>query len=147
MICAGTGLAPMRGFIQERAAIFEAQQANFGKAILYFGCRDPDKDYICRSELEAWEKLGVVELRPTFSRVSVEHKYVQDRIWAERKELVQLFKDGAKVFLCGSAGKLAKSTNETLEKIVMEAKDCSVEEAREWLQEQKVDRYVTDIFG
>lgn len=147
MICAGTGLAPMRGFVQERAAIAETQQAKFGKAVLYFGCRDAEKDYICRSELEAWEKLGVVELRPTFSRTSSEYKYVPDRIWAEREELVQLFKEGAKVFLCGSASKLAKSTNETLEKIVVEARGCSADEAKEWLQQQKVDRYVTDIFG
>ena len=138
----------MRGFIQERAAIAEAQPTSrFGKAILYFGCRDPELDYICRSELEAWEKLGVVELRPTFSKASSGHCYVPDRIWDDREELTELFKQGAKFFMCGSASKLAKSTNEVLEKIVLEAKGCEVGDAREWLQKQKVDRYVTDVFG
>ena len=131
----------MRGLIQERTAIAEAQHLQFGKAILYFGCRDPDKDYICRDELEAWEKLGVVELRPTFSKARGE--YVPERIWKSRKEVIQLVKEGAKVFLCGSASKLARSTNEVLEKIVVEAKGGTVEEAREWLQRQKVDRYGT----
>ena len=119
----------MRAFIQERAAIAEAQKLKFGKAILYFGCRDPDKDYICRDELESWEKAGVVELRPTFSKTRGER--VPERIWNERKELVELFKGGAKVSLCGSASKLARSTNETLEKIIVEARGCTAEVARE----------------
>ncbi|KAK5164033.1 uncharacterized protein LTR77_010124 [Saxophila tyrrhenica] len=150
MICAGTGLAPMRGFIQERAAIASAQpNATFGKAILYFGCREPECDYICRTELEEWEKQGVVELRPTFSRSSTPqtHRYVPDRLWEDREELTELFRAGAKFFMCGSASKLAKSTNEVLERIVREAKGCGVGDAREWLQRQKVDRYVTDVFG
>jgi cytochrome P450 / NADPH-cytochrome P450 reductase len=83
MVCAGTGLAPMRGFIQERAAILATQpKTEFGKALLYFGCRDPEKDYICRSELEEWEKQGVVELRPAFSQkkgASEGYKHVPDR--------------------------------------------------------------------
>lgn len=143
MICAGTGLAPMRGFIQERAAIAEAQNITFGKALLYFGCRDPEKDYICRTELEAWEKKGVVELRPVFSQSSSSSggfKHVPDRIWAERGEMVALFRAGAKIFLCGSASKLAKSTNQVLERIAMEAKGFNAEAAAQWLQEQKADR-------
>ena len=84
MICAGTGLAPMRAFVQERAAIAEVQQASFGNGILYFGCRDPDKDYICRSELETWERIGVVDLRLTFSRAAIQYKYVPDRLWTGR---------------------------------------------------------------
>jgi cytochrome P450 / NADPH-cytochrome P450 reductase len=147
MIAAGTGLAPMRGFIQERAAIAAAQKIHFGKAVLYFGCRDADKDYICHAELEEWEKLGVVELRPAFSRGNKEPKHVPDRIWNEREELKGLFKAGAKVFLCGSASKLAKSTNEVIEKIAAEAKGCNIADAKEWLQKQKFDRYVTDVFG
>ncbi|KAK5705650.1 hypothetical protein LTR17_021474 [Elasticomyces elasticus] len=147
MVCAGTGLAPLRGFLQERAAIAEAQSKIFGKALLYFGCRDPKSDYICHSEFKEWEKQGIVEVRPTFSKIpeaSQGFKYVPDRLWSERQEVVELFRAGAKVFF---ASKLAKSTNEVSEKIAMEAKNCSVEEAREWLQKFKQDRKITDIFG
>ncbi|KAK3644144.1 hypothetical protein LTR56_004152 [Elasticomyces elasticus] len=132
MVCAGTGLAPIK---------------DFEKALLYCGCRDPEAGYICNSEFKEWEKQGIVEVRPTFSKVpeaSQGFKYVPDRLWAERQEVVELFRAGAKVFF---ASKLAKSTNEVFEKIAMEAKDCSVEAAREWLQKIKQDRYVTDIFG
>lgn len=151
MICAGTGLAPMRAFIQERAAIARAQpNLTLGTALLYFGCRDPEKDYICRPELEAWQKEGVVSLRPCFSHkpeVSDGFKYVGDRVWAEKCEVAKLFQDGAKIFLCGSASKLAKSINEVLEKIVKEYKGLEAEEARAWLMKQKADRYVSDVFG
>lgn len=151
MICAGTGLAPMRAFIQERAALAQAQpHLKLGTALLYFGCRDPMQDYICGEELEAWEKAGLVILRPCFSHhpnVSGGHKYVGNRLEAEKEEVVGLFKRGAKIFLCGSASKLAKSVNEVLERIVMEYRDVGLEEAREWLAKQKTDRYVSDVFG
>lgn len=158
MICAGTGLAPMRAFIQERAAIAKAQpNLAMGTALLYFGCHNPEKDYICAAELEAWEAAGLVTLRPCFSHhpeASGGFKYVGKRLEADREEVVSLFRDGAKIFLCGSASKLAKSVNEVLESMVMEYKDVGLEEARAWLAKQKAwlakqkaDRYVSDVFG
>lgn len=150
MICAGTGLAPMRAFVQERAAIAQAQPGlELGTALLYFGCRDPDKDYICRDELEAWQTAGVISLRPTFSRRPEESggwKYVGQRLEVEKHEVVELFRSGAKFFLCGSAGKLARSVNEVLERMVMESKGVGVEEARAWLAKQKADRFVSDVY-
>jgi len=151
MICAGTGLAPMRAFMQERAAIVKAQpNLAMGTALLYFGCRDPAKDYIRGAELEAWEAAGLVTLRSCFSHhpeMSRGFKYVGRRLEAEKDELVSLFRRGAKIFLCGSASKLAKSVNEVLERIVMEYRDVGLEEARAWLARQKADRYVSDVFG
>lgn len=151
MLCAGTGIAPMRGFMQERAAIAQAQpHLTIGTALLYFGCRDPDKDYICASELEAWEAAGLVTLRPCFSHhpsASGGFKYVGNRLESDKEEIVSLFRSGAKIFLCGSASKLAKSVNEVLERIVMEYRNVGLEEARAWLAKQKADRYVSDVFG
>lgn len=149
MIAAGTGFAPMRGFTQERACLTEAGGKKLGPAILYFGCRDADKDFIYKDELKKWEEAGVVEVRPTFSRNGPEghYKYVPDRIWAERDELAQLFKDGAKIFLCGSASKLAKSSNEIIMKIWLEKNPGKTEDdAFEWLQKQREERYVSDVF-
>lgn len=151
MICAGTGLAPMRAFMQERAAIAKAQpNLNMGTALLYFGCRDPEKDYICAAQLEAWEAAGLVTLRPCFSHhpeVSGGFKYVGKRVEADKEEIVSLFRRGSRIFLCGSASKLAKSVNEVLESIVMKYRDVGLEEARAWLAKQKADRYVSDVFG
>ena len=150
MIAAGTGIAPMRGFIQERAAIASARAIQLGPALLYFGCRDYEKDYIYKEELAEWEQQGVITVRPCFSKRGPDadvYKYVPDRLWAEREELVKMFEGGSKTFLCGSAGKLAKSTAEVLKKIWLERHpEKNAEEAEEWLQTQKEDRYVTDVF-
>ena len=83
MIAAGSGLAPMRGFIQERALQKEAGR-DVGKAILFFGCRSPDDDFLySKTDLEAWGKLGILEVRPAFSRESDRSegcKYVQEYV-------------------------------------------------------------------
>ena len=152
MIAAGSGIAPMRGFIQERAAIAKARgQDALGPALFYYGCRDFEKDYMYADELGEWERQGAVEMRPAFSRRGPgpeSYKYVPDRLWAEREELRQLYRGGAKVYLCGSAGKLAKSVNETLKKMYLEDHEGrSEEEAEKWLEGIKSDRYVTDVFG
>ena len=152
MIAAGSGIAPMRGFIQERAAIANARGTDaLGPALFYFGCRDFEKDFIYEDELTAWEKQGVIIIRPAFSRRGrpgeKTFQYVPERMWAERDELRELYKNGAKIFLCGSAGKLAKSVNDVLKKGYMEGHSATEEEAQQWLEKIKEDRYVTDVFG
>jgi cytochrome P450/NADPH-cytochrome P450 reductase len=151
MISAGTGIAPMRGYIEERAALAEASSRKLGKAILYFGCRDHERDYIYGEQLKQWEQLGAVDVRPTFSQRGPEearqHRYVHERIWDEREELASLFHEGAKIFVCGSASKLAKSAASVLEKVWLERHPGkSDKEAFEWLQAQREERYVSDVF-
>jgi cytochrome P450/NADPH-cytochrome P450 reductase len=81
MFAAGSGLAPMRGFIQERAEQRKAGRET-GRMVLFYGCRTPEDDYLYSdSDLKEWEALGVVEVRPAFSRKSVASqgaKYVQE---------------------------------------------------------------------
>lgn len=89
MFCAGSGLAPFRGFIMERAAQ-KASGRDVGKMLLFFGCRAPEEDYlyvdgVSVSEdlavLKKWAEEGVVDLRPAFSRrveASEGCKYVQE---------------------------------------------------------------------
>lgn len=71
----------MRGFIQERAAQKQSGR-DVSKAILFFGCRAPDEDFLYSdSDLAEWTKLGVVDVRPAFSRApeaSNGCKYVQE---------------------------------------------------------------------
>ena len=80
MFAAGSGLAPMRGFIQERAEQKKAGR-EVGRMLLYYGCRTPENDYLYSdSDLKEWSALGVVEVRPAFSRkpeASHGRKYVQ----------------------------------------------------------------------
>lgn len=81
MFCAGSGLAPMRGFLQERA-MQKLSGREVAKSLLFFGCRTPTEDYLyADSDLKEWVEMGVVELKPAFSKVSEESvgcKYVQE---------------------------------------------------------------------
>ena len=63
MIGAGTGIAPFRGFLQERGPAPRAG-TRLGPAQLFFGCDHPDVDFLYRDELAAWERLGAVERAP-----------------------------------------------------------------------------------
>lgn len=83
MIAAGSGVAPMRGFIQERALQKEAGR-DVGKMTLFFGCRSPSDDFLySKTDFDKWTKLGVLEIRPAFSRdseISEGCKYVQEYV-------------------------------------------------------------------
>ncbi|KAF1981914.1 bifunctional P-450/NADPH-P450 reductase [Aulographum hederae CBS 113979] len=151
MIAAGSGIAPMRGFLSERAAIKKGGAVAQGQALLYYGCRSHEKDFVYSAELKKWEDEGVVSVRPAFSRQGPEgeekYRYVQDRMWEERKELEELYRGGAKIFLCGSAGRLARGVEETLVRIWRGSGEGRSEgEGREWLEGVREGRYVSDVF-
>ncbi|TPX63122.1 unspecific monooxygenase [Spizellomyces sp. 'palustris'] len=162
MVATGSGMSPMRGFIQERAAMVACGR-KVGKALLYYGCRNAEEDFIYKDELQRWTALGVVDVRPSFSSGSgvltppaspssysdraTQHKYVYEAIYADREELKEMFIDGARFYVCGSATKLAKSVGETFVQIYREMKGVGEEEAQKWFEELKGVRYATDVFG
>ena len=83
LIGPGTGFAPLRGFIEERAAQKVAGK-RVATSLLFSGCRHPDHDWFCREEVEAWEKKGIIELHLALSAVDGHPwTFVQDAIWAE----------------------------------------------------------------
>jgi cytochrome P450/NADPH-cytochrome P450 reductase len=107
MICAGSGIAPFRGFIQERAAQ-KAGGRDIGPALLFFGAGDPDVDYLYRDEMTAWQGAGVVTALPAFSRApDGDVKYVQHRVWRERARVADLFRQGATIYVCGDGRHMA----------------------------------------
>jgi cytochrome P450/NADPH-cytochrome P450 reductase len=149
MICAGTGLAPFRGFLQERA-IQAANGRPVGNALLFFGCNHPDVDLLYRDELEAWEKAGVVEVRSAFSAApNGDVRFVQDRLWQDRADVVALFQQGARIFVCGDARTVMAGVRKTAARIYQEATQCSPEEAERWEGEfeQNHSRFYADVFA
>lgn len=151
-IAAGTGLAPFRAFIQERATLHGNGPA-LAPAVLFYGCRNPDVDDLYRDEFDQWEKDGVVTVFRAYSRkVDASHgcKYVQDRLWRERETVGELWSKDARIYVCGS-NKIAESAKEVLVQIIQEesAKEgqhMTKEEAVDWFEKQRNERFATDVF-
>jgi len=149
LICAGSGIAPFRGFLQERAEILASGQP-VGRSLLYFGTNDPDVDYLYRVELEGWEQQGIVSLRPVFTlKPENGQRFVQDRLWAERSEVKQAFRDGAIVFVCGDGLRMAPAVRQTLIDIYREETGDTEGAAEAWADAMERDhgRYVADVFA
>lgn len=151
MVSAGTGIAPFRGFLQDRAIrISENPGVKAAPALLFFGCRSKDLDYLYAEELAEWERDGVVSVRPAFTQQpEVGGKYVQDRLWQDRSEVVELVKQGAVFYLCGDGSRMAPAVHDTCVSIYREATGDSEEAAERWMEEMErsYSRYVADVFS
>ncbi|KAH9204492.1 putative cytochrome P450 oxidoreductase OrdA-like protein [Leptodontidium sp. 2 PMI_412] len=153
MFCAGTGLAPFRGFVQERAMQVQAGR-KLAPAYLFIGCAHPEKDTLFSNEFSQWEKDGVVKLFYAFSKSSSQSKgcrYVQDRLWEEREEMVKVFNEGASLYVCGS-GMVGEGVASTTKRIYQEAAEAlgkpkTDDEVEAWFAEIKSDRYASDVFA
>jgi len=107
MIGPGTGLAPFRGFIQERAWL-KQQGKPVGPTVLYFGCRNKNLDYIYEEELEAWKSEGVLDLHVAFSRDQEEKRYVSHILRETGENVWSLLQQGGHLYVCGDAKMMAK---------------------------------------
>ena len=148
MIGPGTGLAPFRGFLQER----EAQAAagmQLAKAMLFFGCRNAEQDFIYRDELEAMAAKGLVELHVAFSRPeSGDKTYVQDLVRRERSRVWELIEQGAKIFVCGDGSRMEPDVKRAISRIWAEEMDKDADAADAWIaQVGRSDRYVLDVWA
>lgn len=71
MLCAGSGLAPFRGFVQERAAQKRAGR-EVGKMLLFFGCMDPEMDYLyAREEMGEWVREHTFETTSDIEHIAL----------------------------------------------------------------------------
>jgi cytochrome P450/NADPH-cytochrome P450 reductase len=148
MIGPGTGIAPFRGFLQERA-MRQKMGKKIGKSILFFGCRHPEKDYLYQEELESFERDGVTKLYTVFSRLDPQQKvYVQDSILEHKDEVWQLLQAGAIVYICGDTTRMAPDVQKAFIQLYQEQTHKSEQEARQWLDDlQAKQRYLVDIWG
>ncbi|MGQ0505003.1 MAG: cytochrome, partial [Myxococcaceae bacterium] len=148
LVAAGTGLAPFRGFIEERAKKLEAGET-LAPALLFFGCDHPEVDYLYRDELTTWQQQGVVEVLPAFfHQPEQDVKFVQHRMLAEKERVRTALENGAAYYVCGDGRNMAPAAREALGKIYGEGKDFSAEQTEQWLKSLEKDgRYKSDVFG
>ena len=147
MIGPGTGLAPFRAFLQERKVAAE-EGARLGPAMLFFGCRKPDHDYLYKEDLEAAAAWGLVDLHVAFSRAAAERVYVQDLLRRERAKVWRLLEEGAIVYVCGDGARMEPDVRRALATLYAEERGLEVEGGDAALDAlAKADRYVLDVWA
>lgn len=116
MIGPGTGIAPFRAFLQERRAICAP-----GKNWLFFGDQRAATDFLYREELEELQKCGLLtRLDCAFSRDQEEKVYVQHRMLEQGAELWKWLEDGAHIYVCGDAKRMAVDVDQALRQIIIQ---------------------------
>jgi sulfite reductase (NADPH) flavoprotein alpha-component len=143
MIGPGTGIAPFRSFLYERRALGAT-----GRNWLFFGDRSARTDFLYRDELEAMCHEGhLTRLDTAFSR-DQEHKvYVQDRMIEFGAEFWKWLNDGASIYVCGDASRMAKDVDAALHRLIEEHGQKDSEAAQEFVQElQEQNRYHRDVY-
>ncbi|MEM1397085.1 MAG: cytochrome P450, partial [Pseudomonadota bacterium] len=147
MIGPGTGLAPFRGFVKERRMLRDSG-AKVGPALLFFGCRQPNHDFLYQSELEQAAEDGLIELHTAFSRFNGKRVYVQDLIREQSSRIWDLIQEDAKIYVCGDGAAMEPDVKRALTTMYAEEKDVSFEEATVWMERFSADgRYVLDVWA
>jgi cytochrome P450/NADPH-cytochrome P450 reductase len=148
LIGPGTGLAPLRGFLQERAAQ-QTRGEKIGPSVLFTGCRHPEHDFIYADELRALEAAGVTRMYPSFSRVPGEPKrYVQNELEARQDELWSLLESGASVYICGDARHMAPAVRQSFGRLYSAKTGGDEAAADAWLAQLTANhRYLADVWA
>jgi sulfite reductase (NADPH) flavoprotein alpha-component len=143
MIGPGTGIAPFRAFLHERRALGAK-----GKNWLFFGERSAATDFLYRDELEPMLADGhLTQLDTAFSRDQQHKVYVQDRMVEHAAQLWRWLEDGASVYVCGDASRMAKDVHAALLTVVKTQSGMDDEAAESYVQTLKEEqRYHRDVY-
>lgn len=142
MVGPGTGIAPFRAFLHERR-----QDNGRGRNWLFHGARHRDQDFLYRDEMWAMEADGTLRLDVAFSREQDEKIYVSHLMGGRGEELYSWIRDGAVLYVCGDATKMARDVEETLVAIIREYGGFDDEGARAELQRlRESGQYRRDVY-
>ncbi|MBT1545862.1 sulfite reductase subunit alpha [Curtobacterium aurantiacum] len=143
MIGPGTGVAPFRGFLHERAV-----SGATGRNWLFFGDQHRDTDFVYRDELTELQEQGVLDrLDLAFSRDQAEKVYVQTRMLERSAELFAWLEDGGHVYVCGDASRMAKDVEAALLQVIRSGRGRGEDDAQAYLADmRRAKRYVRDVY-
>ncbi len=143
MIGPGTGIAPFRAFLEERAA-----SGTKGKSWLFFGNQHFEYDFLYKDELENFLDCGALsKLDLAFSRDSAQKVYVQDRMLEHGAELWSWLQEGAQIYICGDAKRMAGDVNRALQSIAGTHGGLSTEAAQQFtVALANEGRYHKDVY-
>ena len=148
MFGAGTGLAPFRGFVEQRAIQLAANpRTKLALAYLFLGCRHSKRDRLYADEMDKWAELGAVTLLYAFSHEPEKSdgcKHVDDRMWKEEDTLVKAWADNARAYVCGNRA-FAESVKHTAREIA--EKRIELRRQTESWSDEEVENRKKEIFG
>ncbi|ANC41110.1 sulfite reductase subunit alpha [Hafnia alvei] len=143
MIGPGTGIAPFRAFIQQRAA-----EGAEGLNWLFFGNPHFTEDFLYQVEWQRFVKDGVLSrIDLAWSRDQKHKVYVQDKLREQGAEVWRWIEQGAHIYVCGDANRMAKDVEQALLVLLAEHGGMDAEQADEFLSELRVERrYQRDVY-
>lgn len=143
MVGPGTGVAPFRAFLQERA-----ESGAKGMNWLFFGDQTRADDYIYEDEMTAFEKNGVLhKLDLAFSRDQAEKIYVQHRMKEKAKDLYAALEEGGHFYVCGDATRMAKDVDAMLHTVIAQEGGLDADAASDYVTRLKKEkRYLRDVY-
>ncbi len=143
MVGPGTGVAPFRAFLQDRAA-----SGAKGKNWLFFGEQRRSSDFLYEEELLDLQRKGVLsKLDVAFSRDQADKIYVQNRMKEQSLEIYEWLEAGAHFFVCGDGARMAKDVDAELNAIVVREGGKTPEQAAEYVENlKKTKRYKRDVY-
>ena len=143
MVGPGTGVAPFRGFLQERRAL-----GHTGRNWLFFGDRHRGENFYYRDDLEDMVRDGFLNrLDLAFSRDQVDRVYVQHKMLDYGADMWGWLDEGAHLYVCGDAGRMAKDVDAALTAIIRRHGSMSDEDAHDYKRELVASkRYVRDVY-
>jgi len=148
LIGPGTGVAPLRGFVRERVQQKKAGTP-VGETVLFFGCRRENEDFLYKDEWPQYAKeLGSsFEIHTAFSRENDKKVYVQHKILEQSSKINKLLEDGAFIYVCGDASRMARDVQASLAKVVANERGIAEDKAADLLRSYKVqNRYQEDVW-
>jgi sulfite reductase (NADPH) flavoprotein alpha-component len=142
MIGPGTGIAPFRAFLQERIL-----SQNSHKNWLFFGERNKAFDYYYEDDFKNWQEKNALQIHTAFSRDQENKEYVQHLLLKNASEIFAWITEGAHIYVCGDAKKMAKDVDQALRHIIREEGKMHEEDASQYLKTlRKEKRYLLDVY-
>jgi sulfite reductase (NADPH) flavoprotein alpha-component len=143
MIGAGTGVAPFRAFVEERAELGAG-----GRNWLLFGNPHFTTDFLYQSEWLNYLKKGkLAQLDVAFSRDQAQKVYVQDRLLERSRQVYEWLESGAQLYVCGDKTRLGQAVQTALAAVVQKEAGLSADAAADYVKAlRKQRRYLEDVY-
>nr|CAG4640676.1 EOG090X027R [Eulimnadia texana] len=148
MIGPGTGVAPFRGFIQERHRLKEEGKP-VGETILFFGCRNRAEDFLYEDELQTYVAEGTLQLHVAFSREQLQKVYVTHLLKESAADVWRILgKENGHIYVCGDARNMARDVHDIIVNICREHGGMSESEALQYVKKLETQRrYSADVWS